>query len=83
MNTPMKEAEEYILGILKESGVDMGTYGLIELKFQEMSKKEKEVMCEFSYKCRNVMAADKFAIKHWYDQTFNTKESSNLNKETP
>ena len=51
------------------------------LAFQEcydmaksMLKKEKEVMCEFTYKCRNLMAADEFAITHWYDKTFNTKE---------
>ena len=37
-------------------------------------EKEKEVMVDFAYKCRNVMAADEFAITHWYDKTFNTKE---------
>ena len=36
-------------------------------------EKEKEVMVDFAYKCRNVMAADEFAITHWYDKTFNTK----------
>ena len=35
-----------------------------------MLQKEKEVMCEFTYKCRNLMAADEFAITHWYDKTF-------------
>lgn len=37
-------------------------------------KKEKEAMVDFAYKCRNLMAADEFAINHWYDKTFNTKE---------
>lgn len=37
-------------------------------------EKEKETMVDFAYKCRNVMAADEFAINHWYDKTFNTKE---------
>ena len=37
-------------------------------------EKEKEVMVDFAYKCRNVMAADEFSITHWYDKTFNTKE---------
>lgn len=41
---------------------------------EEQLEKEKEVMCKFAYKCRNVMAADGFAITHWYNQTFNTKE---------
>ena len=39
-----------------------------------MLEKEKEVMVDFTYKCRNLMAADEFAITHWYDKTFNTKE---------
>ena len=38
-------------------------------------EKEKETMVDFAYKCRNVMAADEFAITHWYDKTFNTKEN--------
>ena len=37
-------------------------------------EKEKETMVDFAYKCRNVMAGDEFAITHWYDKTFNTKE---------
>ena len=37
-------------------------------------KKEKETMVDFAYKCRNLMAADEFAITHWYDKTSNTKE---------
>lgn len=41
---------------------------------KKMLEKEKEVMCDFAYKCRNVMAADEFAITHWYAKTFNTKE---------
>ena len=41
---------------------------------ERMLEKEKEVMCEFTYKCRNLMAADEFAITHWYDKTFNTKD---------
>jgi len=39
-----------------------------------MLDKEKEVMVDFAYKCRNLMAADEFAISHWYTKTFNTKE---------
>lgn len=37
-------------------------------------KKEKEQTIDFAYECRNVMAADEFAITHWYDKTFNTNE---------
>lgn len=40
---------------------------------EQMLEKEKKVVCEFAYNCRNIMAADEFAIKHWYDKTFNTK----------
>jgi len=41
---------------------------------QHLLEKEKEVMVDFAYKCRNVMAADEFAITHWYTKTFKTKE---------
>ena len=35
---------------------------------------ERDIMVDFAYKCRNLMAVDEFAITHWYDKTFNTKE---------
>lgn len=41
---------------------------------ESLLEKEKEVMVDFAYICRNLMAADEFAITHWYDKTFNTKE---------
>ncbi len=37
-------------------------------------KKEKEQTIDFAYECRNVMAADEFAITKWYDKTFSTDE---------
>lgn len=42
--------------------------------FEQAKEMEKEQMCDFAYKCRNLMAADEFAITHWYDKTFKTKE---------
>ena len=41
---------------------------------ESLIDKEKETMVDFAYKCRNLMAADEFAISKWYDETFNTKE---------
>ena len=41
---------------------------------ESLLEKEKEMMVDFAYNCRNLMAADEFAITHWYDKTFNTKE---------
>ena len=41
---------------------------------ESLLEKEKEVMVDFAYNCRNLMAADEFAITHWYAKTFNTKE---------
>lgn len=41
---------------------------------ERMLEKEKDTMVEFAYNCRNVMAADEFAITHWYKKTFNAKE---------
>lgn len=40
----------------------------------DLLEKEKEQTIDFAYKCRNVMAADEFAITKWYEKTFNTKE---------
>ena len=40
----------------------------------DLLEKEEKVMVNFAYKCRNLMAADEFAINHWYNKTFNTKE---------
>jgi len=37
-------------------------------------KKEKEQTIDLAYECRNVMAADEFAITKWYDKTFNPNE---------
>ena len=48
--------------------------GNINVWFEQAKEMEKEQMVDFAYKCRNVMAADEFAITHWYDKTFNTKE---------
>ena len=48
--------------------------GNINVWFEQAKAMEKEQMVDFAYKCRNVMAADEFAITHWYDKTFNTKE---------
>lgn len=43
-------------------------------EWKQAKAMHKEEMIEFAYKCRNVMAADEFAITHWYDKTFNTKD---------
>jgi len=40
----------------------------------EMLYIEKEQMIDFAYKCRNLMAADEFAITKCYDKTFSTEE---------
>ena len=40
----------------------------------EMLYIEKEQMIDFAYKCRNLMAADEFAITKWYDKTYSTEE---------
>ncbi len=67
----MQELLEWIRTTLP---MDLETPRMIEQKIESMLEKEKEVMVDFTYKCRNLMAADEFAISHWYDKTFNTKE---------
>ena len=74
MKTPMQEMFDQLKASKKdEYGLAFAIDMLLENE-QAMLEKEKEVMCEFTYKCRNLMAADEFAITHWYDKTFNTKE---------
>lgn len=76
MKTPMQELIEqleYSIGLAEGT---LYEYGLksAKSKAEAMLKKEKETIVNFTYKCRNVMAADEFAITHWYEKTFNTKE---------
>jgi len=75
MKTPIQE----LIGTIKtrindDEALPFMWYEDILKLLESMLEKEKEVMVEFSYKCRNLMAADEFAISHWYDKTFNTKE---------
>jgi|SaaInlStandDraft_1057018.scaffolds.fasta_scaffold86712_1 hypothetical protein len=86
--TPMQEVEEYVLDMLRTAEVDMGTYGLIELKFREMRKKEKDMTCEFAalYNA-HIFGLDnrtmdgyptppkkELSREDFFDTTFNTKE---------
>jgi len=59
---------------LRQIDAVINPIGVIESILSNMLEKEKETMVDFAYKCRNIMAADEFAINHWYDKTFNTKE---------
>jgi len=71
MKTPMQEMLEWVRATLP---MDLDTARLIEEKVISLLEKEKETIVDFAYNCRNLMAADEFAITHWYDKTFNTKE---------
>jgi len=78
MKTPMHELLDLESELTRmfdsDERVAMAILDRIRTTRKEMLQKEKDVMCEFTYKCRNLMAADEFAITHWYDKTFNTKE---------
>ena len=67
MKTPMQEVYE---NFNLMSDADFKAWMLNT----DLLEKEKEVIVDFAYKCRNVMAADEFAITHWYNKTLNTKE---------
>ena len=69
METPMQILLEKI-----ENGDFLHPKVIGEFIKYNLLEKEKETMVDFAYKCRNVMAADEFAITHWYDKTFKTKE---------
>ena len=65
----------YEKGFLQGNGPTPGTTGNeIDDLLEKAKAMEKEQMVDFAYKCINVMAADEFAITHWYDKTFNNKE---------
>ena len=71
MKTPMQELIEQLNNVKPQDFCSIET---IKGWAKELLEKEKEVMVDFAYKCRNVMAADEFAITHWYHKTFNTNE---------
>ena len=71
----MQELIEWLKKEKDEHGYEKHPYFECAIEHAEsMLEKEKETMVDFAYKCRNIMAADEFAINHWYDKTFNTKE---------
>jgi len=78
MKTPMQELLKLESDLThmfdSDLRVAMALLEHIRTNGNKMLEKEKEVMVDFTYKCRNLMAADEFAISHWYDKTFNTKE---------
>ena len=77
MRTPMEELLKLESDLTRmfdsDERVAMAILEHIRNNKKAMLEKEKEVMVDFAYKCRNVMAADEFAITHWYNKTFNTK----------
>ena len=76
MKTPMQELIEQLKEERDLHGYERGLHYETAIEFtKSLLEKEKEVMVGFAYKCRNLMAADEFAISHWYDKTFNTKEN--------
>jgi len=71
MKTPMQELIDKLNNVKPTEFCSIET---IKGWAESMLEKEKEVMVNFAYKCRDVMAADEFAITHWYHTTFKTKE---------
>jgi len=67
MKTPMQEVYE---NFNKMSDAGFKAWMLNT----DLLKKEKNTIIDFAYKCRNIMAADEYAITHWYNKIFNTKE---------
>ena len=77
MRTPMQELIEWIdtiISVLPDGSGAKNQMIIAKEKAESMLEKEKEVMVDFAYNCRNLMSADEFAITHWYDKSFNTKE---------
>lgn len=75
MKTPLNELiKQMSYNRDRALGAEKDAYNICILYAENMLEKEKEVMVDFAYKCRNVMAADEFAITHWYHKTFKTKE---------
>lgn len=78
MKTPVQELLAYTADLLhtfdSEERVAMAVLDYLKNNKEAMLEKEKEVVVDFAYKCRNLMASDHFAITHWYDKTFNSEE---------
>lgn len=77
MKTPMQELLKEVINA-REIAMDINFRSALDFVRdaieQDYLEKEKEVMVEFAYNCRNLMAGDEFAITHWYDKTFNSQE---------
>jgi hypothetical protein len=78
MKTPLQELFEYESDLTNMFDSDVRVAGAlleyIRTNKKDMLETEKDMMCYFAYECRNIMAADAFAITHWHDKTFNPKE---------
>ena len=74
MNNNKQSSVELFAIALYEKGFLQGNGNEIDDLLEKAKAIEKEQMVDFAYKCRNVMAADEFAITHWYDKTFNNEE---------
>ena len=72
MKTSLQELHHWVNTELKLDGYE---HRVILDKIESMLEKEKEVMCEFAYKChkRHKVYGD-FMIQEYYNKTFNTKE---------
>jgi hypothetical protein len=79
MNTPLQELlrlESDLTDMFdSDQRVAIVLLEYIRANKNEMLYIEKEQMIDFAYKCRNLMAADEFAITKWYDKTFKTNEN--------
>ena len=71
MKTTLQQAIERIKEYRDMGSADADTCNAILLHLASLLPQEKEQMIDFAHKCRNVMAADEFAITHWYNKTYN------------
>ena len=78
MKTPMRKLLNLELDLTlifdSDERVAMALLDHLRTNRNKLLEDERDIMVDFAYKCRNLMAVDEFAINHWYEKTFNTKE---------
>ena len=73
MKTPIQELIDKLnaLGDSSQSSNKAYAYYDAAILATNMLNIEKNAICKFARLCRNIMAADEYAIEHWYNKTFN------------
>jgi hypothetical protein len=67
----LKEEQDLTRMFDSDQRVAMALLDYIRSNREELARSEKRSMCDFALKCKDVMAADYYAISSWWDRDYN------------